>query len=91
MNPCVRRVTAHHGQVGLLGEDGVTEVGEPADAHLHARELLGGLVEHLLDFVGSRWAVVIAGVQTGQPGPVGPVLGRGEFRAILRGVEGKHA
>jgi hypothetical protein len=52
VNPGVRAVAAHQGQVGLLREDGVAEVGEPANAHLDARELFGGLVEHLLDFVG---------------------------------------
>ena len=76
---------AHDGQVGVLRQDGVAKIRQPADANFDARATVcAASLQHLLDFLGPRRAVVVAGVQQRQPGAIRPVCRRHQAGAVIR-------
>ena len=83
MNPGVGHVAADHRHVDLVGRQRIGKIRHPANLYLDARPLVLHLLQHLFDVFRRRRALVVVGVQHGQPRRIGPVLRRKQTRAIL--------
>ena len=85
VDPGVGHITAHDGNRGVFRPNCVREIRHPTDTDAHAREFPFGFLEQLADFPRAGRAGVVARVNEGQPGLIGPIRGRREAAAIVPG------